>query len=106
MFYLKLAWNNLKNSLSVSAPFLLASTVLYMLNCIVLIILMSPISENMRYGKMLLGLAIVILVLFALIMEVYSYRFLLNQRSREYGLYNMLGMTKSKSVGSLASSLF
>lgn len=67
MFYLKLAWNNLKNSLSVSAPFLLASTVLYMLNCIVLIILMSPISENMRYGKMLLGLAIVILVLFALI---------------------------------------
>lgn len=96
MFYLKLAWNNLKNSLSVSAPFLLASTVLYMLNCIVLIILMSPISENMRYGKMLLGLAIVILVLFALIMEVYSYRFLLNQRSREYGLYNMLGMTKKQ----------
>ncbi len=75
MFYLKLAWNNLKNSLSVSAPFLLASTVLYMLNCIVLIILMSPMSENMKYGEVLLRLAIIILVLFALIMEVYSYRF-------------------------------
>lgn len=123
MFYLKLAWNNLRNSLSVSAPFLLASTVLYMLNCIVHIILMSPISENMKHGKILLGLGAFILILFALIMEVYSYRFLLNQRSREFGLYNMLGMNKKQvswvstlelilmyfvtvGVGSLLSAIF
>ncbi|NMW54898.1 ABC transporter permease, partial [Streptococcus equi subsp. zooepidemicus] len=92
MFYLKLAWNNLRKSLSVTAPFLLASTVLYMLNCIVLIIMMSPISESMRHGIMLLGLAIFVLIIFATIMEIYSYNFLLKQRSREFGLYNILGM--------------
>ncbi|NGL84783.1 ABC transporter permease [Streptococcus equi] len=98
MFYLKLAWNNLRKSLSVTAPFLLASTVLYMLNCIVLIIMMSPISESMRHGFMLLGLAIFVLIVFATIMEIYSYNFLLKQRSREFGLYNILGMNK-KQVG-------
>ncbi|HEK9097218.1 TPA: ABC transporter permease [Streptococcus equi subsp. zooepidemicus] len=98
MFYLKLAWNNLRKSLSVTAPFLLASTVLYMLNCIVLIIMMSPISESMRHGIMLLGLAIFVLIIFATIMEIYSYNFLLKQRSREFGLYNILGMNK-KQVG-------
>ncbi|EHI69536.1 efflux ABC transporter, permease domain protein [Streptococcus ictaluri 707-05] len=103
MFYLKLAWNNLKKSLSVSGPFLLASTVLYMLNCIVLIILLSPIAEDMRNGNMLLGMAIVVLNIFAIIMEIYSYNFLLKQRSREFGLYNILGMNK-KQV-SLVSSI-
>lgn len=98
MFYLKLAWNNLRKSLSVTAPFLLASTVLYMLNCIVLIIMMSPVSESMRHGFMLLGLAIFVLIIFATIMEIYSYNFLLKQRSREFGLYNILGMNK-KQVG-------
>lgn len=98
MFYLKLAWNNLRKSLSVTAPFLLASTVLYMLNCIALIIMMSPISESMRHGIMLLGLAIFVLIIFATIMEIYSYNFLLKQRSREFGLYNILGMNK-KQVG-------
>lgn len=98
MFYLKLAWNNLRKSLSVTAPFLLASIVLYMLNCIVLIIMLSPISESMRHGIMLLGLAIFVLIIFATIMEIYSYNFLLKQRSREFGLYNILGMNK-KQVG-------
>ncbi len=63
MFYLKLAWNNLKKSKEVVAPFLLASSVLFMLNGIVIIILMSPISEGMQNGKILLGLAAVVLTI-------------------------------------------
>ncbi|MGT2957690.1 ABC transporter permease [Streptococcus bovimastitidis] len=98
MFYLKLAWNNLKKSKEVVAPFLLASSVLFMLNGIVTIILMSPISKGMQNGKILLGLAAVVLTIFATIMEIYSYNFLLKQRSREFGLYNILGMTK-KQIG-------
>ncbi|MGT2932695.1 ABC transporter permease [Streptococcus catagoni] len=96
MFYLKLAWNNLKNSFEVLAPFFLASTVLFMLNCIVTIILFSPISKKMSYGNTFLGLAFVILTLFATIMEIYSYNFFLKQRSREFGLYNILGMNKGQ----------
>lgn len=60
--------------------------------------MMSPISESMRHGIMLLGLAIFVLIIFATIMEIYSYNFLLKQRSREFGLYNILGMNK-KQVG-------
>ncbi|VTS27780.1 transporter permease [Streptococcus porcinus] len=101
MFYLKLAWNNLKKSKEVVAPFLLASSVLFMLNGIVTIILMSPISKAMQNGKILLGLAAVVLTIFATIMEIYSYNFLLKQRTREFGLYNILGMTK-KQIGLLS----
>ncbi|EFR45331.1 FtsX-like permease family protein [Streptococcus pseudoporcinus] len=102
MFYLKLAWNNLKKSKVVVAPFLLASTVLFMLNNIVTIIMTSPLSIDMQNGKILLGLAAVVLTLFAIIMEIYSYQFLLKQRSREFGLYNILGMNK-KQIGLVLS---
>ncbi|MGT2686268.1 FtsX-like permease family protein [Streptococcus porcinus] len=102
MFYLKLAWNNLNKSKVVVAPFLLASTVLFMLNNIVTIIMTSPLSRNMQNGKILLGLAAIILTIFATIMEIYSYNFLLKQRSREFGLYNILGMNK-KQIGLVLS---
>lgn len=102
MFYLKLAWNNLKKSKEVVAPFLLASTVLFVLSAIVSIILFSPISSDMSYGKTLLTLSMVILNIFTLIMEIYSYNFYLKQKSREFGLYNILGMNK-KHVGLVAS---
>ncbi|GAJ60988.1 ABC transporter permease [Streptococcus parauberis] len=102
MFYLKLAWNNLKKSKEVVAPFLLASTVLFVLSCIVSIILFSPITTNMSYGKILLTMAMVILNIFTLIMEIYSYNFYLKQRNREFGLYNILGMNKSQ-IGLVSS---
>ncbi|AGM98804.1 ABC transporter permease [Streptococcus iniae] len=98
MFYLKLAWNNLRKSKATVAPFLLASTVLYTFLAIVFLILLSPMTKSMSYGNSLLGLAIVVLIIFSIVMEIYSYNFLLKQRSREFGLYNILGMTK-KQVG-------
>lgn len=55
-------------------------------------------TKSMSYGNSLLGLAIVVLIIFSIVMEIYSYNFLLKQRSREFGLYNILGMTK-KQVG-------
>lgn len=56
----------------------------------------------MQDGKILLGLSVAVLSIFSLIMEVYSYRFLLNQRTKEFGLYNILGMTK-KQVGLIST---
>lgn len=94
MFYAKLAWSNLKKSLDIFGPFLLASVVLFILDCSTLLILFSPVSDDMRYSNTVLGLAIVILMIFTVIMEIYSYNFLLKQRSREFGLYNILGMNR------------
>lgn len=77
MFYLKLAWNNLRKSKATVAPFLLASTVLYTFLAIVFLILLSPMTKSMSYGNSLLGLAIVVLIIFSIVMEIYSYNFLL-----------------------------
>ncbi|WP_153057134.1 FtsX-like permease family protein, partial [Streptococcus suis] len=38
----------------------------------------------------------VVLTIFSVIMEIYSFNFLMKQRAREFGLYNMLGMNKKK----------
>ncbi|MFC3928908.1 FtsX-like permease family protein [Streptococcus caprae] len=96
MFYLKLAWGNLKTSLSVFAPFVLASLVLFSLLGSTNLVLASPVVKQMQHGSMLLMLAVIVLTMFAAIMEVYSYNFLLKQRSREFGLYNVLGMNKGQ----------
>lgn len=103
MFYLKLAWNNIKTAKKDYAPFVLASFILYSLTCSILLILLSPLREGMSTGAMVLPLGLFVLAILSLIMEIYSYRVLLKQRSREFGLYNILGMNK-RQVG-LVSTL-
>ncbi|MGT2811239.1 ABC transporter permease [Streptococcus minor] len=96
MFYLKLAWNNIKTAKKDYAPFVLASFILYSLTCSILLILLSPLREGMSTGAMVLPLGLFVLAILSLIMEIYSYRVLLKQRSREFGLYNILGMNKQQ----------
>lgn len=50
----------------------------------------------MGTGAVSIGLGVVVLTIFSLIMEIYSFNFLMQQRTREFGLYNMLGMNKKK----------
>lgn len=102
MFYLKLAIRNLKNSLGQYGPFMLASLLLFSLTCSTLLILLSPMGKGMGTGATTLALGAFVLSLFSLIMEHYSYKILLKQRSREFGLYNILGMNK-RQVGWIAT---
>lgn len=99
MFYAKLAWSNIKKSINVFGPFLLSSTILFVLNCSTLLILFSPVGGGMRHGASILSLALIVLAIFSAVMEIYSYQFLLKQRSKEFGLYNMLGMNRWRSAG-------
>ena len=94
MFYLKLAWNNIKSSKRAYAPFMLASFVLYSLTLSILLILLSPMADGMGTAALILPLGVIVLALLSLIMEIYSYNILLKQRSKEFGLYNILGMNK------------
>ncbi len=55
MFYAKLAWSNLKKSVNIFGPFLLTSTILFLLNCSTLLILFSPVGKSMSYGAVTLG---------------------------------------------------
>ncbi|MGT2929007.1 ABC transporter permease [Streptococcus dentasini] len=102
MFYLKMAVRNLKNSISQYGPFMLASLLLFSLLCSSWLILLSPMGKGMSTGATTLVLGIFVLTIFSLIMERYSYKILLKQRSREFGLYNMLGMNKAQ-VGLIAT---
>lgn len=77
MFYLKMAWQNLLKTKNIYGSFLLTSLVLYVTLCSTLLILFSPISDDMSYGKYLLGFGSGVLTLLSTILIVYSYRFVL-----------------------------
>ncbi|MGC6568377.1 FtsX-like permease family protein [Streptococcus sp. VTCC 12886] len=96
MFYLKLAGQNIRKSMGVFAPFVLASLVLFTLICSMFLLMLSPVMKSMGTAAVSIGLGIVVLTIFSLIMEIYSFNFLMQQRTREFGLYNMLGMNKKK----------
>ncbi|MEG3264896.1 FtsX-like permease family protein [Streptococcus suis] len=96
MFYLKLAGQNIRKSIGVFAPFVLASLVLFTLICSMFLLMLSPVMKTMGSGAISIGLGVVVLTIFSVIMEIYSFNFLMNQRAREFGLYNMLGMNKKK----------
>ncbi|HFI0150343.1 TPA: FtsX-like permease family protein [Streptococcus suis] len=96
MFYLKLAGQNIRKSMGVFAPFVLASLVLFTLICSMFLLMLSPVMKTMGTGAVSIGLGVVVLTIFSLIMEIYSFNFLMQQRAREFGLYNMLGMNKKK----------
>ncbi|NQN60510.1 ABC transporter permease [Streptococcus suis] len=96
MFYLKLAGQNIRKSMGVFAPFVLASLVLFTLICSMFLLMLSPVMKSMGTGAVSIGLGVVVLTILSLIMEIYSFNFLMQQRTREFGLYNMLGMNKKK----------
>ena len=96
MFYLKLAGQNIRKSMGVFAPFVLASLVLFTLICSMFLLMLSPVMKSMGTGAVSIGLGVVVLTIFSLIMEIYSFNFLMQQRTREFGLYNVLGMNKKK----------
>ncbi len=100
MFYLKLAGQNIRKSMGVFSPFVLASLVLFTLICSMFLLMLSPVMKSMGTGAVSIGLGDVVLTIFSLIMEIYSFNFLMQQRTREFGLYNMLGMNKKSSLDS------
>ncbi|MGC4388796.1 FtsX-like permease family protein, partial [Streptococcus suis] len=64
--------------------------------CSMFLLMLSPVMKTMGTGAVSIGLGVVVLTVFSLIMEIYSFNFLMQQRTREFGLYNMLGMNKKK----------
>lgn len=82
--------------MGVFAPFVLASLVLFTLICSMFLLMLSPVMKTMGSGAISIGLGVIVLTIFSVIMEIYSFNFLMQQRTREFGLYNMLGMNKKK----------
>ena len=97
MFYLKLAFQNIRKSLSHFSPFLLATTSLFAMTLILSNLAFSESLDQLKGAdavRMMMKFGLAIIVLFSVIIVSYSYRFLLKQRTREFGLYNILGLNK------------
>lgn len=102
MLSMKLAWNNIKKELNNFAPFLMTTTVMYTILFIVVALSSSPSLDKLASPgntiMVFMAFALAILTIFAAIILVYSYRFLQLQRSREFGLYDILGFGKFKII--------
>lgn len=97
MFYFKLAIRNIKKSLGIFAPFLLATTVMFAMTFIISNISFSKGVDKLRgaqYAQFMMFAGLFIVIVFSVIIVSYSYRFLLKQRTKEFGLYNILGLNK------------
>ena len=102
MLSLKLAVNNVKNGFRSFAPFLLASITMFLMIFITAAIGLSPSINNLKGAasvSLLMQFALVVLSIFTIMILIYSYRFLQLQRSKEFGLYDILGFGKIKIIG-------
>lgn len=102
MLSLKLAANNIKKGFKSFAPFLMVSVTMFVMIFVTASIALSPSISKLKGGSSLsqvMGFALIVLSIFAVLILVYSYRFLQTQLSKEFGLYDILGFGKTRIVG-------
>ncbi|MDU5510922.1 ABC transporter permease [Enterococcus gilvus] len=97
MFYAKLALTNLRKNHRGYLPFLLSMLFLVAVNTISLMLVKNEGMRALPGGasaSTMFGLGQVIIIIFTVIFSFYTNSFLLKQRKKELGLYNILGLGK------------
>lgn len=95
--YARLAAGGIRRNGRLYAPYILTCSLMAMMYYIVCFLSDNSMLGGMRGGDMLremMGFGIVIMGIFAGIFLFYTNSFLIKQRKREFGLYNILGMGK------------
>lgn len=95
--YIRLAWQNVKKNKNTFLPFLFSGIVMtamfYMLHSI-----WKQSNETLFFGattmKKVLVIGVVVAGVFSVCVLFYTNSFLMKQRTREFGLYSLLGMEK------------
>ncbi len=96
-FYPKLAWEGIRKNKRLYFPYILTGGVMVMMYYILSYLIESPALANMPGGSVLmtvLPLGCVVIAFFSVLFLFYTNSFLIKQRYREFGLYNILGMDK------------
>ncbi len=96
-FYPKLAWEGIRKNKRLYFPYILTGGVMVMMYYILSYLVESPALANMPGGSVLmtvLPLGCVVIAFFSVLFLFYTNSFLIKQRYREFGLYNILGMDK------------
>ena len=95
--YPKLAWEGIRKNKRLYFPYILTGCVMVMMYYILSSLIESPALAHMPGGSVLISvllLGCVVIAVFSLFFLFYTNSFLLKQRYREFGLYNILGMDK------------
>jgi len=96
-FYPKLAWDGIRKNKRLYFPYILAGGVMVMMYYILSYLIESPALSHMPGGSVLMSvlpLGAATIAVFSLLFLFYTNSFLIKQRYREFGLYNILGMDK------------
>lgn len=96
-FYSRLAWNNIKKNAALYVPNVLAGMGLTAVFYILSAIAQDRSLRNVPGGGYLstiMPFGVIVLTVLSLILILYTNSFLMKQRNREFGLYNVLGMEK------------
>lgn len=96
-FYPRLAWNGIGKNKRMYLPYMLMGSIMVMMFYILSFLLESPALDEIHGGSVLrsvfpLGCAVI--AVFSLLFLFYTHTFVMKQRSREWGLYHILGMDK------------
>ncbi len=95
-FHFKLATANIKKNKKLYIPHIFAEAGL-----IAMFYIMMTLQQDENLVKvasqllMIMGMGVAVVVLLSFIIVLYTNSFLMKQRKREFGLYNVLGMNKS-----------
>ncbi|WP_252903910.1 hypothetical protein [Secundilactobacillus oryzae] len=97
MFLLKLAAQNLRKNNRTYLPFYFSMIFLVALNTVTQLVVRNPGMKKL-YGAdeaiIIFNLGAIIVIIFSIIFSIYTNSFLLKQRTKEFGLYNVLGLGK------------
>lgn len=96
-FYPKLAWGAIRKNKRMYVPYILTGSIMIMMFYILSSLIESPTLADIHGGSFLmdlLPLGCSVIAIFSLIFLFYTNSFLIRQRYREFGLYNILGMDK------------
>ena len=95
--YRRLAAEGIRKNRRLYLPYMMAGSVMVMIHYLLHFLESSPIIAEVRGGdfaQLFMGLGGIVIRFFALLFLFYTNSFLIRQRSREFGLYNVLGMDK------------
>ena len=96
-FYPKIAWDGIRKNIRLYFPYILTGSVMVMMYYILSFLIESPALAHMPGGSVLMTVLLlgsVVIAFFSLLFLFYTNSFLIRQRYREFGLYNILGMNK------------
>lgn len=103
--YSRLAAGGIRRNAKLYAPYILTCSLMSMMFYIVCFLSENPFIDGMRGGstlRIMLGMGVVIMGVFAAIFLFYTNSFLVKRRKREFGLYNVLGLGKGNIVRVMA----